>query len=475
MKQTRSGLYVYLFTLIALAFFCSAAAAQTNLITNPGFEANGGSYDGWFTFGSGPQLSTPDTDNIARTDSTAAKIFGEFTGCPGSPQFDVGGFGQIITPVQDRIYELTVYSYVSSVDSMYGTNTCENNRLVAKLAFFDAASGGSEISVNEMVIGDGNTVLDQWNRFSLSAPCPAGAQRLEVLFLFLQPACDTGSVFVDDVTLLETEPCPTSETNLLANPSFTSGLTGWTTFGNVYADTRMFALRTITGSAKLFGPFSAPGDASGMFQTIPVTGETKWEFSVYAMTTCMESPINGSNDNIGVAQIVYLDSGGTELGFDEKVIINNSSPLGKWEKHSVYGTAPAGADSLQAYILFVQPTSSGGAFWVDDAWLSETTVTDAEDNPVPAASKLFQNSPNPFNPTTRIDYYLDNAGMVEIKIYDVSGRIVKTLFSGYKEAGMHRVTWNGNTASGAKAASGVYYYSLSGVGITQTRKMVLLR
>ncbi len=444
------------------------------MLVNSGFEANGGSYDGWFTFGSGPQLSTADTDNIARTDSTAAKIYGEFTGCPGSPQFDVGGFGQIITPVAGMDYELNGYSYVSSLDSISGTNTCDYNRTVAKLAFFDAASGGSEISVNEVVIGDGNSVLDQWNHFSISAPCPAGAQRLEVLVLFLQPACDTGSVFVDDLSLYETEPSSFPGTNLLANPSFTSGLTGWTTFGNVYADSRAFALRTITGSAKLFGPFAAPGDASGMFQTFPITGDTDWVFNVYSMTTCQESPINETNDNYGTAKIVYLDSGGNELDFDEIVILDNNSPLGKWENHSVYGTAPADADSIKAYILFVQPTSSGGAFWVDDAWLSDVTTTDAEDIPAPA-SKLYQNSPNPFNPTTRINYYLAKAGNIEINVYDVLGRKVVNLFSGYREAGTHDLLWNGKSASGADAASGVYYCALKADGMTLTRKMVLLR
>jgi len=474
MKHPRSGLFLIL-ALISVMAIASQASAQTNLLVNPGFEANGGSYDGWFTFGSGPQLSTRSTDNIARTDSTAAKIFGEFTGCPDSPQFDVGGFGQAFTPVTGMIYELSGYSYESSIDSIPGTNTCETNRLIAKIVFFDSASGGSEISSNEVVIGDGNSILDQWNDFSVSAPCPAGALRVEALFLFLQPGCDTGSVFVDDVTLLELTPETPSGTNLLANPSFTSGLTGWSTFGNVIADSRTFAVRTITGSAKLYGPFAAPGDASGMFQVFPVTGETDWEFSVYSMTTCQESPINESNDNFGTAKMVYLDSGGTELGFDETVIIDSTSPLGKWEKHTVTGTAPAGTDSIKAFILFIQPSSSGGAFWVDDAWLSEDLTTGIEDGPSPAETRLYQNSPNPFNPTTRIDFYLSAGGKVDIKVFDVSGRSVATLFSGYKEAGRHTVVWDGRSAGGASAASGVYYYTLDAGGKLQTRKMVLLR
>ena len=458
-----------------LALTGARAGAQTNLLANPGFEANGGSYDGWFTFGAGVQLSTPDTDNIIRTDTTAAKIYGEFTGCPNTPTFDVGGFGQAFTPTAGNLYELTGYSFVSGADVIPGSNTCQSNRLIAKVVFFDAASGGNELASNEVVIGDWKTTLEQWNEFTVETPCPTGALRVEALFLFLQPGCDTGSVFVDDVAFYEKTPDTPAEPNILTNESFTGGLTGWTVFGNAYAEPRTFALRTRTGSAKLFGPFAAPGDASGMFQTFPATGDSDWQFSIYSMTTCMESPINVDNDNYGVIQLVFVDDLYTVLGTQETVIIDNTSPLGTWRQHTVTGTAPAGTDSVQAYVLFVQPTSSGGAFWVDDAYMAEVASTGIEDGTIPSASKLYQNTPNPFNPATSIDFYLAEAGNVEIKVHDVSGRLVATLFSGHKDAGHHTVNWDGRSSGGSRAASGVYFYSMTAGPEVRTRKMVLLR
>ena len=126
---------------VALAFVfvaASTAGAQTcwpNLLTNPGFEDGGGSYNGWFTFGSGPQLSTPLDDDISRTGDTASKIFGEFLGCPGTGAFTVGEYGQAFTPIAGKNYELSGYSYVSSADLIPGNSICDGNRLIAKIVF----------------------------------------------------------------------------------------------------------------------------------------------------------------------------------------------------------------------------------------------------------------------------------------------------------------------------------------------------
>ena len=450
-----------------------ANAVAQNLLVNPGFEASGGSYDGWFTFGGGVQLSTPLTDNIMRTDTTAAKIFGEFSNCPDVPTFDVGGFGQAFTPVVGRTYQLSGWSFVSSADVIPGTNPCASNRMLAKIVFFNAVSGGSELSSNEIIIGDGNSILDTWTEFSIDAPCPAGALRVEALFLFLQPGCDTGSVFVDDVSFEEITP-ETPPANLLANPNFDAGLAGWNTFGNVYVDARAWALRTRPYSVKLFGPFANPGDASGMFQTFPVAEGTKLEMSIHAMTTCVESPMNtAGNDNYVAIKLVYFDAAYTVLDTLETVVVDASTAMGTWFKHTISLTAPAGTDSVSAYVLFIQPSTMGGAAWVDDISLHEATTTGAEE--VPTASILHQNVPNPFNPSTRIDFNLASAGTVDIKVYDVTGRHVATLLNEYMSAGAHNVTWDGRNDKGGIVASGVYYYSLVTKDETMTRKMVLLR
>ncbi len=83
---------------------------------------------------------------------------------------------------------------------------------------------------------------------------------------------------------------------------------------------------------------------------------------------------------------------------------------------------------------------------------------------------LFQNSPNPFNPSTTIRFTLGSEGHVDLRAYDIAGREVAVLASGRMEAGTHKIAWN---ASGL--ASGVYFYLLRAEGRMVSRKAVLLR
>jgi hypothetical protein len=431
------------------------ALAQTNLLTNPGFEDAGGSFNGWTILdGSGPNISTPATDNIARTGVAAAKIFGESTGCP-IPNFDSGLFGQAVTPTPGMSYELNAWTYISSADPLTGTNVCGSNRVIAKLVFFDAAVGGAEITSNEILVGDASMPTDQWNFFSVTAPAPPAAQRLEALFIFLQPGCDSGSVFVDDASLYELAG-PPAETNILANPGFETDLTGWTTFEKVFHEPGSFAGYSTPGGAKLFGPFTTPGASSGMYQSFAAAPGTDWVLRIWALDTCLD-PVTGTNDNVGTLKIVFRDSTGAEIGSGETVLVDATSPLGTWTRHTVVATAPTGTVTVEPFVLFTQPTASSGAMFVDDAVFAQTTLVDA---PVVANGgwdlELRPNVPNPFGASTRIEFVLARPSPVSLTVYDVAGRRVAELVRGSLSAGPHRVIWDGTTRSGAPAAAGVY-------------------
>lgn len=459
--------------IVAASAVVSPSFAGGNLLVNPGFEANGGSYDGWLTFGSGVQLSLPAGDNIIRSGSAASKIYGEFTGCP-PPNFDVGGYGQSFTPTPGLVYKFSGFHFVSSGDPMTGTDICNENRCLAKVVFFDAAVGGNELGSNEVIIGAGYTPTDQWMEFSVSAPAPVGALRVEALILFLQPGCATGTVFVDDTSLYELEEVP--RPNILANPSFDTDLSGWDTFGNVYHDARSFFYRTSTGTAKLFGPFSGPGGASTMSQSFPAVPGSYWRLDAFSLNNCREDAITGTNDNLAVAKIAFLDANGTEIGSNETTITDNTAPLGTWTRHTVVANAPSGTDSVAAYIIFVQPTNMGGAVWVDDVSLAEindpTGVPDASGS---LAFELHQNVPNPFNPTTRIRFDLMQPDAVNIGVYDVAGRRIATLLDGKLGAGPHTVTWNGRATDGSPVATGIYWYVLKTSTGQMSRSMVLIK
>lgn len=90
-------------------------------------------------------------------------------------------------------------------------------------------------------------------------------------------------------------------------------------------------------------------------------------------------------------------------------------------------------------------------------------------------TKLFGNYPNPFNPHTKIVFFLGKETNASIKIFDVRGRHVDTILDQYLKAGEHTVFWNGKRENGYSAASGVYFYRLETEGYSQTGKMLLLK
>jgi flagellar hook assembly protein FlgD len=88
---------------------------------------------------------------------------------------------------------------------------------------------------------------------------------------------------------------------------------------------------------------------------------------------------------------------------------------------------------------------------------------------------LFQNAPNPFNPSTRIDYVLPAEGTtVTIRVYDVRGRYIATLFDGWQGPGRHTVSWNGRDHRGQRVASGIYFCWMRASGRTLSKKMALV-
>jgi len=89
---------------------------------------------------------------------------------------------------------------------------------------------------------------------------------------------------------------------------------------------------------------------------------------------------------------------------------------------------------------------------------------------LPRESKLLQNYPYPFNPSTIINYQLPVAGHVTLKVYDLLGREVMTLVDGIANAGRHDVT-----VDGSRLPSGVYFYILTAGSHRATKKMVLIK
>lgn len=149
----------------------------------------------------------------------------------------------------------------------------------------------------------------------------------------------------------------------------------------------------------------------------------------------------------------------------------------------------SGLDATGAYADAMSPAVAAGVggdvlvIWSDDRSLADRyellgqqmildhTATSA---PVLPRELMLSTAPNPFNPSTSIEFALPAAGRTQIRIYDVRGQLVRRLFEQDLDAGHHAVRWNGTDDNGAHVASGVYHLRLVHSVGTLTRKLTLV-
>jgi hypothetical protein len=105
--------------------------------------------------------------------------------------------------------------------------------------------------------------------------------------------------------------------------------------------------------------------------------------------------------------------------------------------------------------------------WNDDA---EWTVTAK-----PEATRLIGNYPNPFNPSTSIQYSLGQETHVTLKIYNTLGQEVATLVNDVQTAGYKTAIWNGTNDFGASVASGIYIYTLKAGNVVKSERMLFMK
>ena len=105
----------------------------------------------------------------------------------------------------------------------------------------------------------------------------------------------------------------------------------------------------------------------------------------------------------------------------------------------------------------------------------EAAVLALDEDLIPDVYALHQNYPNPFNPVTNIRYDLPEDAHVMIRIFDIQGRMVKTLVSGQEKAGRKSIIWDATNQIGEQVAAGMYLYLIQAGEFQKTRKMVLLK
>ena len=101
-------------------------------------------------------------------------------------------------------------------------------------------------------------------------------------------------------------------------------------------------------------------------------------------------------------------------------------------------------------------------------------TTSVSDN-TPTQFALQQNFPNPFNPTTTIEYSVPKIAHISLRVYDLLGREVKSLVNASRVAGSYRIVWDGKNNSGEIMPSGYYLYKMQTGNFTATKRMMLMK
>ena len=331
------------------------------------------------------------------------------------------------------------------------------------IARYDMHRRMDDVGLAAEVLSEGKTVQDE-----VSARLPDGSEALLV-----PPGEDTAVRYITfgDRYFLEVK--DVDRDVLLAPPGL------WEVIGNVSAmqeDTYTYLAPTLADSSDSF-----------VYTAFYISAHTTTP-AVY-----FESPPDSgySVDNIapGVPQgllVAYNTGEGNQMSWDP-----NGEP--DFQYYRIYrGTdeefvpAPGTEVHSTADPYWTDPDNHGSGVYykvtaVDHAGnesdpASPDMTTGSGDGRLPQAFALGQNVPNPFNPSTTIYYDVPlGGGDVSIRVFDVAGRLVRTLVSGHQSAGAKSVTWSGVNDRGQSVSSGIYFYRMTAPGFTRTKKMVLLR
>jgi hypothetical protein len=240
------------------------------------------------------------------------------------------------------------------------------------------------------------------------------------------------------------------------------------------------------------GSAAYPASSDGALSTAPfcVAGEGELRFWDWlaaeqeGSTTAWDCALVEISADFGETWAVLIPEGG--YTHTKTMSAGNPLPDGTpcWSgshdwREEVFDLSDYGGESVIVRFRFASDEYIGLEGWyIDDVQLTFEggAAADTErDQDVPAEFALLQNAPNPFNPVTVMRYELPVPAHVRIDIYNVSGRLVRTVVDGHREAGYGRAVWDGTDTAGRKVASGVYMYEMRAGDFTSRKMMVLLK
>ncbi len=287
-----------------------------------------------------------------------------------------------------------------------------------------------------------------------------------------------------------------SDSNALAND-------GWLVYGNVYAPDTTYLYG--------YGPYPAPNHNLAFCQIVAGEGGvdqgnqqlsvfSDYENTDHASGDLIESNVYRewtiSSADTGLvwtfafqAKRGNIQDASTAAAFIKTLDPNNGYATTNfltvkttaidttWAGYRIQLNVGSGLAGQLFQIGFVNTAThyEGSGIFYDNVALSSSSATGVPDAERFVGATLAANYPNPFSPSTRIDFTMKAVGQAEVSVFDLAGRKVASLADGTFTAGEHTVSWNGRTDDGAPAAAGQYWYVLRTPTGRVARSMTLLR
>lgn len=241
---------------------------------------------------------------------------------------------------------------------------------------------------------------------------------------------------------------------------------------NQSVDLSNFPVIALSADANSFSPFVIGDEGDSPLSVGLSSFEAKQVENSVKITWTTES----ETDNLGFA--IYRNEG--------KEFVKIAS----YESHEELKSKNPNASFIQNYEFFDEKVEYGKTYTYQLADVDfskvktlhegfEQTVTVLENEEKLAANfdyELKQNFPNPFNPSTKIEFSLKKESLTKLTVYNILGQLVKTLVSEKLIEGKHSIQWNGTNEFGKQVSSGIYYFKISTEsGFTETKKMILLK
>jgi len=294
-----------------------------------------------------------------------------------------------------------------------------------------------------------NTTTDTWQQFDFNFTAPASASAS----FNLDMGGKTGKFYYDDFVLKIPE---AQSTNQVANADFSSGMNGWI-FNTFYPAVASAVVENgeLTVSISNGGVYAWDVHVGQPGITVEKGKEYTLSFDAHAAFPRTIFAFVGKN---AAPWTVYSGN-------------NTISLSTRRQTYSITFTMQESTDNAARFGFDVGASSDDVVF--DNVFLSTgswpVSVTNQAKN-TPHSFTLFQNSPNPFNPTTTIGYAVPKSGQVKLQVFNQIGQRVATLVNEHQVAGSYKIDFNAK-----ELPSGLYFYRMEAGDFSKTVKMILMK